>query len=293
METHYLYYRGTLGDIAYLDAINRNASDLYNEKYPEKALPFIYPYFKFIDFKFDIVSGENLNPTEKLIPMHDFPRNTYPYSYDDSMTFVPESECRIGNIPCMQYGTQISSMDLDSVIDRGRSNIVMARVSFLLKEILHKPENEKYVKGLSEIIFPINPEMSILDSDPAKSASFVASIESVLKHFTSDTIEKTEEQKEIVAWYNNMIRYLDSIVVMELNPLHTFFHNKVGYITLTFDYGDTERDECMKESLMTLWSFYKDMESMNEKTPYTTMEELIHYLLKQITTELDSDKELE
>ena len=32
---------------------------------------------------------------------------------------------------------------------------------------------------------------------------------------------------------------------------------------------------------------------MNEKTPYTTMEELIHYLLKQITTGLNFDKELE
>lgn len=293
METHYRYYHGTLGDIAYLDAINKAANDLYNERYPEKALPFAHPYFKFVDFKFESVAGENLSPIEKFISKHDFPENTYPYNYNDSMTFVPESECRIGNIPCMQYGTQISSMDLNSVVNTGRSNIVMARVSYLLKETLRKPENEKYVKGLSEIVFPNNPEMSILDSDPAKSASFVASIESVLKYFTSNTIEKTEEQKDVASWFTKTIHYLDYIVAMELNPLHTFFHNKAGYITLTFDYGDTERDECMKESLMTLWSFYKDMESMNEKTPYTTMEELIHYLLKQITTELDSDKELE
>lgn len=293
METHYRYYYGTLGDIAYLDAINKAANDLYNERYPEKALPFGYPYFKFVDFKFESVTGENLSPIENLISKYHFPENTYPYNYDDSITFVPESECRIGNIPCMEYGTQISSMDLNSVVTTGRSNIVMARVSYLLKETLRKPENEKYVKGLSEIVFPNNPELSILDSEPAKSASFVASIESVLKYFASDTMEKTQEQKDVASWVTKTIHTLDYIVIMELYPLHTFFHNKVGYITIIFDYGDTERDECMKETLMSLWSFYKDMSVWNVKIPYTTMEDLIRYLFKQVTTELNSDKELE
>lgn len=293
METHYRHYHGTLGDIAYLDAINKAANDLYNERYPEKALPFGYPYFKFVDFKFESVTGENLSPIENLISKHHFPENTYPYNYDDSITFVPESECRIGNIPCMEYGTQISSMDLNSVVTTGRSNIVMARVSYLLKETLRKPENEKYVKGLSEIVFPNNPELSILDSEPAKSASFVASIESVLKYFASDTMEKTQDQKDVASWFTKTIHTLDYIVIMELYPLHTFFHNKVGYITIIFDYGNTERDECMKETLMSLWSFYKDMSVLNVKIPYTTMEDLIRYLFKQVTTELNSDKELE
>lgn len=292
MESHYRYYRGALGDIAYIDAINRRANDRYNELYPDKAPPYVYPYFKFVDFKFETVNGDRLSCIEKLIPDHDFPKNSYPYCYDDSITFVPESECRFGNIPCIQYGTQISSMDLDAVMNTGVSNIVMARISYLLKEILRKPENEKYVKTLSKIIFS-DENHSILDSEPAKTASFVASIESVLRHFASDTVEKTDEQKETVAWVNKNIQYLDSIVVMELNPLHTFFHNKVGYITLTFDYGDSERDECMKECLSELWAFYANITERNKQRPFTTMESLVYYLLRQITSELDIDKELE
>lgn len=297
MKTHYRYYHGTLGDITYLDAINRAANDLYNERYPEKALPFIYSYFKFIDFHFEIISGENLSPalspTEKIISNDNFPKMTYPYNYTDSMIYVPDSESRFGNIPRIEYGTQISSMDLDHVVDTGRSTIVMARVSFLLKETLRKPENEKYVKEISKIIFPDYLDMSILDSDPAKSASFVASIESVIKHFTSDTIEKTEEQKETIEWFTKTIQHLNSIVVMELNPLHTFFHNKIGYIAFSFDYGDTERDDCMKEYLASLWQFYKDMKSLNANASFTSMEDLIHYLLKQLTSDLNSDEELE
>ena len=135
----YTLYRGCLGDIAYIDAINKRISDRYNEKYPDMKTPFVDPFFVITNVKLDFSKflNTNLSGDEYLSKDTIMNPDTYPWVFmnfgdDDHILGDPTPY----NIPMIHSGYQDATKQLYDLNEKGQKNIYVARMSLYLKEAL-------------------------------------------------------------------------------------------------------------------------------------------------------------
>lgn len=231
----YTLYRGCLGDIAYIDAINKRINEQYNEKYPDKKTPFVDPFFVITNVKLDYSRflNTNLSGDEYLSKDTIMTPNTYPWVFknfgDDDLK---PDEPNPYNIPMIHSGYQDATRQLYDLNEKGQKNIYVARMSLYLKEALCNHHRE-LMERLSNLILGRERTFDILATPQAKSVSFFPSVDSFLSYLYKDSKHTMTEEE--LAVYNEMyalIEKLDKIVKNEISPMEYSFHNRRAVITV-------------------------------------------------------------
>lgn len=231
----YTLYRGCLGDIAYIDAINKRINEQYNEKYPDKKTPFVDPFFVITNVKLDSSKflNTNLSGDEYLSKYTSLKPDTYPWVFknfgDDDLK---PDESNPYNIPMIHSGYQDATRQLYDLNEKGRKNIYVARMSLYLKEELRN-NHKKLMERLSNMILGNERTFDILATPQAKSVSFFPSVDSFLSHLYKDSKHTmTEEELAVYNETYDLIGKLDKIVKDEMSPMEYSFHNRSAVITV-------------------------------------------------------------
>lgn len=231
----YTLYRGCLGDIAYIDAINKRISDRYNEKYPDMKTPFVDPFFVITNVKLDFSKflNTNLSGDEYLSKDTILTPDTYPWVFknfgDDDLK---PDEPNPYNIPMIHSGYQDATRQLYDVNEKGQKNIYVARMSLYLKEALCNHHRE-LMERLSNMILGEERTFDILATPQAKSVSFFPSVDSFLSNlYKNSKITMTEEELAVYNEMYDLIGKLDKIVKDEMSPMGYSFHNRRVVITV-------------------------------------------------------------
>lgn len=231
----YTLYRGCLGDIAYIDAINKRINEQYNEKYPDKKTPFVDPFFVITNVKLDSSKflNTNLSGDEYLSRDTILKPDTYPWIFkyfgDDDLK---PDEPNPYNIPMIHSGYQDATRQLYDLNEKGRKNIYVARMSLYLKEELRN-NHRKLMERLSDMILGNERSFDILATPQAKSVSFFPSVDSFLSHlYKNSKITMTEEELAVYNETYDLIGKLDKIVKDEMSPMGYSFHNRRAVITV-------------------------------------------------------------
>lgn len=231
----YTLYRGCLGDIAYIDAINKRINEQYNEKYPDKKTPFVDTFFVITNVKLDSSKflNTNLSGDEYLSRDTILKPDTYPWIFkyfgDDDLK---PDEPNPYNIPMIHSGYQDATRQLYDLNEKGRKNIYVARMSLYLKEELRN-NHRKLMERLSDMILGNERSFDILATPQAKSVSFFPSVDSFLSHlYKNSKITMTEEELAVYNETYDLIGKLDKIVKDEMSPMGYSFHNRRAVITV-------------------------------------------------------------
>lgn len=232
---HYTLYRGCLGDIAYIDAINKRINEQYNEKYPDKKTPFVDPFFVITNVKLDSSNflNTNLSGDEYLSKDTILKPNTYPWVFknfgDDDLK---PDESNPYSIPMIHSGYQDATRQLYDLNEKGRKNIYVARMSLYLKEELRN-NHRKLMERLSNMILGNERTFDILSTPQAKSVSFFPSVDSFLSTLYKGSKHiMTEEELAVYNEMYDLIGKLDRIVKDEMSPMEYSFHNRRVVITI-------------------------------------------------------------
>lgn len=232
---HYTLYRGCLGDIAYIDAINKRINEQYNEKYPDKKTPFVDPFFVITNVKLDSSKflNTNLSGDEYLSKDTSLKPDTYPWVFknfgDDDLK---PDESNPYSIPMIHSGYQDATRQLYDLNEKGRKNIYVARMSLYLKEELCN-HHRKLMERLSNMILGGERTFNILDTPQAKSVSFFPSVDSFLSTLYKGSKHiMTEEELAVYNEMYDLIEKLDKIVKDEMSPMEYSFHNRSAVITV-------------------------------------------------------------
>ena len=231
----YTLYRGCLGDIAYIDAINKRISDRYNEKYPDMKTPFVDPFFVITNVKLDFSKflNTNLSGDEYLSKDTIMTPDTYPwvfmnFGYDDLNPDEPNPY----SIPMIHSGYQDATRQLYDLNEKGQKNIYVARMSLYLKEALCNHHRD-LMERLSNMILGDDRTFDILATPQAKSVSFFPSVDSFLSNlYKNSKITMTEEELAVYDEMYDLIEKLDKIVKDEISPMEYSFHNRRVVITV-------------------------------------------------------------
>lgn len=231
----YTLYRGCLGDIAYIDAINKRISDRYNEKYPDMKTPFVDPFFVITNVKLDFSKflNTNLSGDEYLSKDTILNPDTYPWVFknfgDDDLK---PDEPNPYKIPMIHSGYQDATRQLYTVNETGQKNIYVARMSLYLKEALCNHHRD-LMERLSNMILGSDRTFDILATPQAKSVSFFLSVDSFLSHlYKNSKHTMTEEELAVYNELYDLIGKLDKIVKDEMSPMEYSFHNRRVVITV-------------------------------------------------------------
>lgn len=230
----YTLYRGCLGDIAYIDAINKRISDRYNEKYPDMKSPFVDPFFVITNVKLDFSKflNTNLSGDEYLSKDTILNPDTYPWVFknfgDDDLK---PDEPNPYNIPMIHSGYQDATRQLYDLNEKGQKNIYVARMSLYLKEELRN-NHQKLMERLSNMILGSERTFDILATPQAKSVSFFPSVDSFLSTLYKSKHNMTEEELAVYDEMYELIEKLDKIVKDEMSPMEYSFHNRMVVITV-------------------------------------------------------------
>lgn len=231
----YTLYRGCLGDIAYIDAINKRINEQYNENYPDKKTPFVDPFFVITNVKLDFSKFLNINLSgdEYLSKDTIMTPDTYPWVFknfgDDDLK---PDEPNPYNIPMIHSGYQDATRQLYDLNEKGQKNIYVARMSLYLKEALCKHHRD-LMERLSNMILGDERTFDILATPQAKSVSFFPSVDSFLSNlYKNSKITMTEEELAVYDEMYDLIEKLDKIVKDEISPMEYSFHNRRVVITV-------------------------------------------------------------
>lgn len=231
----YTLYRGCLGDIAYIDTINKRINDRYNEKYPNMKTPFVDPFFVITNVKLDFSRflNSNLSGDEYLSKDTIMNPDTYPWVFknfgDDDLK---PDEPNPYNIPTIHSGYQDATRQLYDLNEKGQKNIYVARMSLYLKEELRNHHRD-LMERLSNMILGDERTFDILATPQAKSASFFPSVDSFLSNlYKNSKITMTEEELAVYDEMYDLIEKLDKIVKDEISPMEYSFHNRRVVITV-------------------------------------------------------------
>lgn len=230
----YTLYRGCLGDIAYIDAINKRINEQYNEKYPDKKTPFVDPFFVITNVKLDYSKflNTNLSGDEYLSKDTNMNPDTYPWVFmnfgDDDLK---PDEPNPYKIPMIHSGYQDATKQLYDLNEKGQKNIYVARMSLYLKEALCNHHRE-LMERLSNMILGEERTFDILATPQAKSVSFFPSVDSFLSHLYKSKHTMTEEELAVYNEMYDLIEKLDKIVKDEISPMGYSFHNRRVVITV-------------------------------------------------------------
>lgn len=231
----YTLYRGCLGDIAYIDAINKRISDRYNEKYPDMKTPFVDPFFVITNVKLDFSKFLNINLSGDEYLSKDTIMNpdTYPWVFmnfgDDDLN---PDEPNPYSIPMIHSGYQDATRQLYDLNEKGQKNIYVARMSLYLKEALCNHHRD-LMERLSNMILGDDRTFDILATPQAKSVSFFPSVDSFLSNlYKNSKITMTEEELAVYDEMYDLIEKLDKIVKDEISPMEYSFHNRRVVITV-------------------------------------------------------------
>ena len=231
----YTLYRGCLGDIAYIDAINKRISDRYNEKYPDMKTPFVDPFFVITNVKLDFSKflNTNLSGDEYLSKDTVMTPDTYPWVF---MNFgdndLKPDEPNPYNIPMIHSGYQDATKQLYDLNEKGQKNIYVARMSLYLKEALSNHHRD-LMERLSDMILGSERTLDILATPQAKSVSFFPSVDSFLSYlYKNSKHTMTEEELAVYNETYDLIGKLDKIVKDEMSPMEYSFHNRRVVITV-------------------------------------------------------------
>lgn len=231
----YTLYRGCLGDIAYIDAINKRISDRYNEKYPDMKTPFVDPFFVITNVKLDFSKflNTNLSGDEYLSKDTIMTPDTYPWVFKNFGDDDPKpDESNPYTIPMIHSGYQDATKQLYAVNETGQKNIYVARMSLYLKEALSNHHRD-LMERLSNMILGRDRTFDILATPQAKSVSFFPSVDSFLSHlYKNSKITMTEEELAVYNEMYDLIGKLDKIVNDEISPMEYSFHNRRVVITI-------------------------------------------------------------
>ena len=231
----YTLYRGCLGDIAYIDAINKRINEQYNEKYPDKKTPFVDPFFVITNVKLDSSKflNTNLSGDEYLSKDTIMTPDTYPWVFKNFGDDDPKpDESNPYTIPMIHSGYQDATKQLYAVNETGQKNIYVARMSLYLKEALSNHHRD-LMERLSNMILGRDRAFDILATPQAKSVSFFPSVDSFLSHiYKNSKITMTEEELAVYNEMYDLIRKLDKIVNDEISPMEYSFHNRRVVITI-------------------------------------------------------------
>lgn len=231
----YTLYRGCLGDIAYIDAINKRINEKYNEKYPDKKTPFVDPFFVITNVKLDFSKflNTNLSGDEYLSKDTIMTPDTYPWIFmnfgDDDLN---PDEPNPYSIPMIHSGYQDATRQLYDLNEKGQKNIYVARMSLYLKEALCNHHRD-LMERLSNMILGDDRTFDILATPQAKSVSFFPSVDSFLSNlYKNSKITMTEEELAVYDEMYDLIEKLDKIVKDEISPMEYSFHNRRVVITV-------------------------------------------------------------
>lgn len=230
----YTLYRGCLGDIAYIDAINKRISDRYNEKYPDMKTPFVDPFFVITNVKLDFSKflNTNLSGDEYLSKDTIMAPDTYPWVFMNFGDDHKPDESNPYTIPMIHSGYQDATKQLYAVNETGQKNIYVARMSLYLKEALSNHHRD-LMERLSNMILGRERTFDILATPQAKSVSFFPSVDSFLSHlYKNSKHTMTEEELAVYNELYDLIGKLDKIVKDEMSPMEYSFHNRRVVITV-------------------------------------------------------------
>lgn len=230
----YTLYRGCLGDIAYIDAINKRISDRYNEKYPDMKTPFVDPFFVITNVKLDFSKflNTNLSGDEYLSKDTIMTPDTYPWVFMNFGDDHKPDESNPYTIPMIHSGYQDATKQLYAVNETGQKNIYVARMSLYLKEALSNHHRD-LMERLSNMILGRERTFDILATPQAKSVSFFPSVDSFLSHlYKNSKHTMTEEELAVYNELYDLIGKLDKIVKDEMSPMEYSFHNRRVVITV-------------------------------------------------------------
>lgn len=231
----YTLYKGCLGDIAYIDAINKRISEQYNEKYPDKKTPFVDPFFVITNVKLDFSNflNTNLSGDEYLSKDSIMSPDTYPWIFNKyGIDGLKPDDLNPYTIPMIYTGYLEATMQLHDLNEKGEKNIYVARMSLYLKEELRN-NHRKLMERLSNMILGDERTFDILATPQAKSVSFFPSVDSFLSYLYKNSKHTMTEEE--LAVYNEMyelIEKLDKIVKDEMSPMEYSFHNRRVVITV-------------------------------------------------------------
>lgn len=255
---HYTLYRGCLGDIAYIDAINKRINEQYNEKYPDKKTPFVDPFFVITNVKLDSSKflNTNLSGDEYLSKDTILNPDTYPWVFknfgDDDLK---PDESNPYSIPMIHSGYQDATRQLYDLNEKGRKNIYVARMSLYLKEELCN-HHRKLMERLSNMILGGERTFNILDTPQAKSVSFFPSVDSFLSTLYKGSKHiMTEEELAVYNEMYDLIGKLDRIVKDEMSPMEYSFHNRRAVITVNLK-NNPDMKMIANEELTQYFEFY-------------------------------------
>lgn len=271
----YTLYKGCLGDIAYIDAINKRISEQYNEKYPDKKTPFVDPFFVITNVKLDYSRflNTNLSGDEYLSKDSIMSPDTYPWIFNKyGIDGLKPDDLNPYTIPMIDTGYLEATMQLHDLNEKGEKNIYVARMSLYLKEELSY-NYRSLMKRLSDMILGSERTFNILATPQAKSVSFFPSVDSFLSNLYEDS--KHTMTKEELAVYNEMydlIDKLDKIVKDEMAPIGYSFHNRRAVITIHL-----KNNPSMKMIASEVLSQYHDFYSLlgNEHKDDTRLYEVL------------------
>ena len=231
----YTLYRGCLGDIAYIDAINKRINEQYNEKYPDKKTPFVDPFFVITNVKLDYSKflNTNLSGDEYLSKDTIMTPDTYPWVFKNfGDEDLKPDEPNPYNIPMIHSGYQDATRQLYDLNEKGQKNIYVARMSLYLKEELRN-NHQKLMERLSTMILGSERTFDILATPQAKSVSFFPSVDSFLSYlYKNSKHTMTEEELAVYNEVYALIEKLDKIVKDEMSPMEYSFHNRRAVITV-------------------------------------------------------------
>ena len=254
----YTLYRGCLGDIAYIDAINKRISDRYNEKYPDMKTPFVDPFFVITNVKLDYSKflNTNLSGDEYLSKDTIMTPDTYPWVFmnfgdDDHVLGDPTPY----NIPMIHSGYQDATKQLYDLNEKGQKNIYVARMSLYLKEALCNHHRD-LMERLSNMILGEGRTSDILATPQAKSVSFFPSVDSFLSYlYKNSKHTMTEEELAVYNEVYDLIGKLDKIVKDEMSPMGYSFHNRRVVITVNLK-NNLNMNMIAHEVLSQYFDFY-------------------------------------
>lgn len=231
----YTLYKGCLGDIAYIDAINKRINERYNEKYPDKKTPFVDPFFVITNVKLDYSRflNTNLSGDEYLSKDSIMSPDTYPWIFNKyGIDGLTPDDLNPYTIPMIDTGYLEATMQLHDLNEKGEKNIYVARMSLYLKEELRN-NHQKLMERLSNMILGSERTFDILATPQAKSVSFFPSVDSFLSNlYKNSKHTMTEEELTVYNEMYDLIEKLDKIVKDEMSPMEYSFHNRSAVITV-------------------------------------------------------------
>lgn len=272
-------YCGVLGDIAYIDEINKIIDSRYVENNPDKKVGFVCPFF--------IITGINLNPAsilnsylsgdEFMIKGDENLNSTlYPYKDDpnwDATKAQTPSMYGVMKLPEIDTGYLESKMSLNNVTTYGIRNVKIARASYFIKKIfekIRKDDPTKYSR-LSVTAFGVG---SVLDSDFAKTVTFGLMIEHWIDQKKND-LSSDEDYKEIV----KIFQTAEKMASLEVSPMSLFLHNRACSIIFDID-SNPEKKKIAIDVINEIFQSYKDCNEYEK--PKSKVIDVLQALLKSI-----------